>query len=33
MQVALVATAYSLGTDYHPAPRRSLDTMVHWDSW
>ena len=33
MQVALIATAYSIGTDYKPAPRRSLDTMVHWNGW
>jgi nitroreductase len=33
MQVALIATAYSIGTDFEPAPRRGLDSMVHWDSW
>jgi nitroreductase len=33
MQVALIATAYSVGTDFKPAPRRALETMVHWDTW
>lgn len=33
MQAALIPVAYSLGTDFKPAPRRPLDTMVHWDRW
>jgi nitroreductase len=33
MQAALIPVAYSTGTDFHPAPRASLDTMVHWDTW
>ena len=33
MQVALIPTAYALGTEFKPAKRRSLETMVHWDSW
>jgi nitroreductase len=33
MQVALIATAYSIGTDFKPAPRRALETIVHWDTW
>ena len=33
MQAALIPTAYTVGTDFRPAPRKPLDTMVHWDSW
>ena len=33
MQAALIPVAYTVGTDFRPAPRRSLDTMVHWDRW
>jgi nitroreductase len=33
MQVALIPVAYTVGTDFKPAPRRPLDTMVHWDRW
>ena len=33
MQVALIPVAYTKGTDFKPAPRRSLDTMVHWNGW
>jgi nitroreductase len=33
MQVALIATAYSIGTDFEPAPRRALEAIVHWDTW
>ena len=33
MQAALLPVAYTLGTDFKPAPRRPLETMVHWDSW
>jgi nitroreductase len=33
MQVALIATAYSIGTEYKPAPRRALDGVVHWNTW
>jgi nitroreductase len=33
MQVALIPVAYSVGTDFKPGRRKSLDTMVHWDSW
>ena len=32
-QVALIPLAYTLGTDFKPGRRRSLDTMVHWDHW
>ena len=30
---ALGARAYTLGTDFKPAPRRALDAVVHWDGW
>jgi nitroreductase len=33
MQVALIPVAYALGTDFRPAPRKALDTMVHWERW
>ena len=33
MQAALIPTAYTIGTDFKPAPRKPLDTMVHWDRW
>jgi len=33
MQAALIPTAYTLGTDFKPAVRSPLDTMVHWDRW
>jgi nitroreductase len=33
MQIALVPVAYTLGTDFKPARRKPLDTMVHWDRW
>jgi len=33
MQAALIPVAYTLGTDFKPAPRTSLDSIVHWDQW
>jgi nitroreductase len=33
MQVALIPVAYTKGTDFNPAPRRPLGTMVRWDGW
>jgi nitroreductase len=33
MQAALIPTAYTIGTEFRPAPRKPLDTMVHWDRW
>ncbi|MFQ5634437.1 MAG: nitroreductase family protein [Gammaproteobacteria bacterium] len=32
-QCALIATAYSLGTDFKPALRKPLDEIVHVDQW
>ena len=31
-QVALIPVAYTKGTDFKPGTRKTLDTMVHWDS-
>ena len=33
MQAALIPVAYTVGTDFKPAARHPLDTMVHWDRW
>ena len=33
MQVGLLPVAYTKGTDFKPAKRPPLDTIVHWDSW
>ena len=33
MQAALIPVAYTIGTDFRPAARSPLDTMVHWDGW
>ena len=32
-QVALVPLAYTLGTDFKPAPRKPLDSVLHVNSW
>ncbi len=32
-QAALIPLAHTLGTDFKPAPRVPLDTIVHWDKW
>lgn len=32
-QCALIAVGYSKGTDFKPAKRPPLDTVLHWDSW
>ena len=32
-QVALIPVAYTKGTDFKPAPRVPLDSIVHVDSW
>ncbi len=33
MQAALIPVAHTVGTDFRPAPREPLETMVHWDAW
>lgn len=32
-QGGLFPIAYTKGTDFHPASRRPLDEIVHWDTW
>jgi nitroreductase len=33
MQVALIPVAYTLGTDFKPAPRQPLHNLVGWNGW
>ena len=33
MQTALIPVAYTLGTDFKPAPRIPLEPIVHWEQW
>lgn len=32
-QAALIPVAYTQGTDFKPATREPLDTVLHWDRW
>ena len=32
-QAALIPVAYTLGTDFKPASRVPLDSVLHWDRW
>jgi nitroreductase len=32
-QAALIPTAHTIGTDFSPAHRMPLDTVLHWDRW
>jgi len=32
-QAALIPVAYTLGTEFSPAAREPLDTVLHWDKW
>ena len=32
-QAALIPVAYTLGTDFKPAPREPLDKVLHWNEW
>lgn len=32
-QAALLPVAYTLGTNFSPATREPLDTVLHWDKW
>lgn len=32
-QVALIPVAYTIGTDFRPAHRAPVDSVVHWDEW
>ena len=33
MQAALIPVAYTLGTDFKPAARKPLESVLHWDRW
>jgi len=33
MQAALIPVAYTIGTDFKPARRKPLGSMLHWDAW
>jgi hypothetical protein len=33
IQIALVPIAYSIGTDFKPAPRKPLDDIFHVNGW
>ncbi len=33
MQAALIPVAYTIGTEFKPARRKPLETMVHWERW
>jgi nitroreductase len=33
MQVGLIPIAYTIGTDFKPAKRQPLETVMHWESW
>ncbi len=32
-QAALIPVGYTLGTDFKPASRMPLDSVLHWDKW
>ena len=32
-QAALIPVAYTIGTDFRPAPRQPLSSIVHWNNW
>jgi nitroreductase len=32
-QVALIPVAYTIGTDFKPAKRNPLETVLHWQGW
>ncbi len=32
-QGALLPVAFTIGTDFRPAKREPLDTVLHWDQW
>jgi hypothetical protein len=29
----MIPIAYTVGTDFKPAPRLPLDQVTHWDAW
>jgi nitroreductase len=32
-QIALIPVAYTVGTEFKPAPREPIDSFVHWNRW
>jgi hypothetical protein len=32
-EVGLIPVAYTIGTDFRPAKRQPLDTVLHWEGW
>lgn len=32
-QAAMLPVAYTVGTDFKPAPREPLERVLHWDQW
>jgi nitroreductase len=32
-QAGLVPVAYTIGTEFKPAPRNPIEEMLHWDQW
>ncbi len=32
-QAALIPVAHTIGTDFKPGPRKSLDEVLHWNEW
>ena len=32
-QVALIPVAHTIGSDFKPAPRNPLETVLHWQRW
>ena len=33
MQAALIPVAYTIGTDFKPGPRATLEDHIHWNRW
>ena len=33
MQAALIPVAYTVGTEFKPAPREPIQRMMHWNRW
>jgi hypothetical protein len=33
MQAASIPIAYTIGTEFKPAPREPIRSMVHWNTW
>jgi len=33
MQAALIPVAHTIGEQFRPGSRKSLDTVIHWDQW